>query len=300
MPAAPCDDWDVTASRARCASEPVVDERYVDELRAVGEAAGLSRLGVASAEPFADARRQIEARKAAGLAAEMQFTFRNPARSTEPERALPSARALVVGARAYGSDVGAPPHGPHGRVARYAVDDHYAALRAGLDAVAARLRADGWRTRTLADDNALVDRAAAHRAAIGWFGKNANILLPGEGSWFVLGSVLTDAPLPAAAMPVADGCGACTRCIDGCPTGAIVAPGVVDARRCLAWLLQAEGDFPEAHRVALGDRMRGSGPRWEAVHQLFEIHCRRLGLNEEEVPAEARDASLRESQGELF
>jgi epoxyqueuosine reductase len=107
------------------------------------------------------------------------------------------------------------------------------------------------------DDNALVDRAAAWRAGIGWYGKSANILLPDLGSWFVLGSVVSDAPLPAARAPQADGCGACTRCVDGCPTAAIVAPGVVDARRCLAWLVQAPGEFPPALRAALGDRIYG-------------------------------------------
>jgi epoxyqueuosine reductase len=142
-------------------------------------------------------------------------------------------------------------------VARYARADHYGALRAGLAAVAARLAADGWRTRVLCDDNALVDRAAAHRAGLGWYGKSANLLLEGRGSWFVLGTVVTDAPLPPAPEPVADGCGSCTRCVDACPTGAIVAPGVVDARRCLAWLVQAPGPFPLEHRVALGDRLYG-------------------------------------------
>lgn len=235
----------------------MLDEAYVDGLRAVGEAAGLHRVGVTSAEPFDDARTAIEARKAAGLDGGMQFTFRNPARSTEPHRTLPSARALVVAALAYPAAAPDRPVGPQARVARYAADDHYSALRSGLDAIAARLGDDGWSTRVLLDDNALVDRAAAYRAAIGWYGKNANILLPGAGSWFVLGSVLTDAPLPPATQPVVDGCGSCTRCIDGCPTKAIVAPGVVDARRCLAWLVQAEGDFPEEFREALGDRIYG-------------------------------------------
>jgi epoxyqueuosine reductase len=146
---------------------------------------------------------------------------------------------------------------PWGRVARYAWEDHYTPLRSALTVVARELEAAGWRCRVLADDNALVDREAAYRAGIGWYGKNANLLLPGRGSWFVLGSVVTDAPLATDARPLADGCGSCTRCIDGCPTGAIVAPGVVDARRCLAWLLQADGPFPRDHRVALGDRIYG-------------------------------------------
>jgi epoxyqueuosine reductase len=236
----------------------VTSEAYAHELRAVGQAHGLHHLGFTDAEPLLDARRALEERKAAGLAAGMQFTYRNPVRSTSPQDALPGARSLVVAALAHPAEVPAPPGaGPWARVGRYATADHYGALRHGLGAVADRLRADGWRARVLADDNALVDRAAAHRAGLGWYGKSANLLLPGEGSWFVLGSVLTDAVLPPAPEPVADGCGPCRRCLDGCPTGAIVAPGVVDARRCLAWLVQAEGDFPVELRGALGDRIYG-------------------------------------------
>ncbi|MEC8970512.1 MAG: 4Fe-4S double cluster binding domain-containing protein, partial [Actinomycetota bacterium] len=104
--------------------------------------------------------------------------------------------------------------------------------------------------------NALVDREAAVRAGIGWYGKNANVLIPGRGSWFVLGSVVTDAPLPGG-QPMVDGCGLCQRCLDSCPTGAIVAPGVVDARRCLAWLLQAPGAIPVEFRESIGGRLYG-------------------------------------------
>lgn len=229
-----------------------------EALRAAGLAAGLDVVAVASAEPFVEVRATLQARKSAGLHGGMAFTYRSPERSTTPGLSLPDARALIVGARSYlVADPAAGPATPAGRVARYAWRDHYAALREGLTAMARDLKAAGWRARVLADDNALVDRAAAHRAGIGWWGKNANLLLPGSGSWFVLGSVLTDAPLPPSAGAVEDRCGSCTRCIDGCPTGAITAPGVVDARRCLAWLLQAEGPFPLEHRVALGDRIYG-------------------------------------------
>src|SRR4029077_12823585 len=145
---------------------------------------------------------------------------------------------------------------PQGRVARYARDDHYAPLRAALWAVAHHLRRHGWRAVVFADDNSLVDREAAYLAGLGWYGKNANLLLPGRGSWFVLGLGVTDAPLPTDTR-VADGCGSCRRCLDGCPTGAIVAPGVVDARRCLAWLVQSPGVFPRDTRAALGNRLYG-------------------------------------------
>jgi epoxyqueuosine reductase len=237
----------------------------------LGRAEGLDAVGIAPAAAFGTTRRHLDDRKAAGLDGGMRFTYLRPERSTDPGTALPDARALVVAARSYrravapGPDDGTTTGGddrprgaaPVGRVARYAWDDHYGPLKAALTVIARRLKADGWRARVLADDNALVDREAAYRAGLGWYGKNANLLLPGEGSWFVLGSVVTDAPLASTTERVDDGCGTCTRCIDGCPTGAIVAPGVVDARRCLAWLLQVEGPFPREHRVALGDRLYG-------------------------------------------
>ena len=241
----------------------------VAALVALGRAHGLDAVGVAAAEPFATTRRHLERRRAAGMHGGMAFTYRRPERSTEPRRALPDARAIVVGARGYlqdscddaeddaerGTERGTGR--PQGRVARYAREDHYATLRAALGAIADELKAAGWRTRVVADDNALVDREAAYRAGLGWYGKNSNLLLPGRGSWFVLGSVITDAPLAASDERVEDGCGGCTRCLDGCPTGAIVAPGVVDARRCLAWLLQDDGPFPHEYRTILGDRIYG-------------------------------------------
>ncbi|MHB1924103.1 MAG: tRNA epoxyqueuosine(34) reductase QueG [Acidimicrobiales bacterium] len=216
--------------------------------------------GFADASAFGDARAEIERRKAAGLHGGMAFTYRNPSRSTDPSRALEGAHSLVVGARSYRSSD--PPRRPRptavGTVARYSRTDHYLPLRQGLEVVAGRLRSMGWAAKVLVDDNALVDRAAAYRAGLGWFGKNTVLLLPGRGSWFVLGSVVTDAPLafePAPAVP--DGCGTCTRCMIACPTGALDQAGVLDARRCLAWLLEAPGDFPEEHRAALGGRIYG-------------------------------------------
>lgn len=251
---------DVTASPGPDGFSRRDGPSYLDELARVGRAAGLDAVGAASAEPFVEALGSIEERKRAGLHAGMQFTYRNPNRSADPRRTLPSARSLVVAARSYPAGEPEPSISGRGRVAWCATDDHYGALRVGLHAIASRLCSDRWKAVVLADDNALVDRAAAHRAGLGWFGKNANILLPDRGSWFLLGSVLTDAELhdtSAAGHPVPDGCGACRRCVDGCPTNAIVAPGVVDARRCLAWSLQAEGTFPVDQREALRDRLYG-------------------------------------------
>ena len=235
---------------------------YRDDLLRLGVDAGLTAAGVATAEAWPDALARMEDRRRDGHDAGMPFTYRNPARATDPRHAVPGAASLVVGAYAYRRQPPAagPGHDarrPVGRVASYAWLDHQDALRQALKAVARRLKADGFRARVLVDDNGLVDREAAHRAGLGWFGKNANILLPGRGSWFVLGAVVTSAPLPATGPAVEDGCGPCRRCLDGCPTGAIVAPGVVDARRCLSWLLQVDGDLPRPFREALGDRLYG-------------------------------------------
>ena len=228
---------------------------------------GLTAVAVATAEVFEETLADLVERKRLGLDGGMQFTYRNPERSTDPDRVLPGAKALVVGAWSYRHEEPATgavrflPSRPAGRVARYARRDHYASLREALAPIAGVLRDRGWRATVICDDNGMVDRAAAHRAGLGWFGKNSLLLIPGFGSWSVLGSVVTDAPLrptaPAVPPPHADGCGSCSRCLTACPTGALVAPGVLDARRCLAWLVQQPGSFPEQYRRALGDRIYG-------------------------------------------
>jgi epoxyqueuosine reductase len=103
-----------------------------EELTDIGRHAGLDAVGVAPAEPFSTTRRHLEERRAAGLHGGMAFTYRNPARSTDPAATVPGARALVVGAKAYGAPEPPPPDGPAGRVARYVWTDHYAVLRDAL------------------------------------------------------------------------------------------------------------------------------------------------------------------------
>ncbi len=200
------------------------------EVRRIGLAAGLDALAICDAHPFDETRQILHERASVGWSAGMQFTYRNPERSTTPAATLPGAAAIVVGARRYerrtsrtvspGGREAVPTAGavipppdlpsdfrmpPAGRVAMYAWVDHYRSLRAALGCVAEHLTLEGWRARVVADDNALVDRAAAVRAGLGWYGKNANVLLPGAGSWFVLGSVITDAPLTASASPPVPG-----------------------------------------------------------------------------------------------
>jgi len=200
-----------------------------DELAAIADARGIDKIGVCSADVFTDVREALHARKAAGLSADMQFTYRNPDRATDPRRSLPDAETIVVCARSYRRTAPETTVDPTGTaaIAEYVWEPHYAELRFGLDAIATHLRNAGWSSRVLMDDNALVDRAAAYRAGIGWWGKNSNILVPGVGSKFVLGSVVTNAPLAVVDEPLDDQCGPCRRCIDACPTDAIVDDGVI-------------------------------------------------------------------------
>ena len=230
---------------------------YTERVLSIGTSGGLDRVGVAPAQVMQRAHQALVERKAAGLHDTMQFTYRNPERSTDPQSAVADAKSMIVGAYSYASPLPDPKAQFSARVARYAWTEYYEALKVGLFAMRDQLRSDGFKAVVFADDNSMVDREAAYLAGLGWFGKNANVLIEGAGSFFVLGSVITTAPLILNVNPVADGCGACRRCIDACPTGAIIEPGTVDAAKCLAWLIQKPGVFDRRFREALGDRIYG-------------------------------------------
>jgi epoxyqueuosine reductase len=250
------------------------DPAYLESLLQFARDVGLDRVGVTDASPLSRARIAIDDRNSRGLSDTMGFTYRNPSRSTDPNTAVEGARSIIVAARSYHSEQPEHPGGMVARVARYAQDDHYTPLRQALQKVALRLRADGYRAVVFADENNLVDREVAYRAGLGWFGKNANILLPGAGSFFSLGSIVTTAVLTPATQPAPDGCGTCRACYDECPTQAIVADGVIDARRCLAWLVQKPGIFPREFRVALGDRLYGCDDCQTSCPPTVRLHAR--------------------------
>lgn len=232
-------------------------DRLKATVSATGLSAGLDRVGVAGVEPFEDVRLSLHDRREAGHSASLKFTFKDPATATDVGVSFPWAQGLVVGGKAYLPSAGASvPRSGQGRIARFAVDDAYQPLRAGLEAVRAVLGEAGYRTELLVDDDRLVDRAAAVRAGIGWWGKNSMVLAPQVGPWMLLGSVVTDAPLPPDA-PMERDCGTCSACLPACPTGALVAPGILDARRCLAAIAQGPGVIPRRWREAMGDRLYG-------------------------------------------
>jgi epoxyqueuosine reductase len=230
----------------------------MDLRNAIAEAAAaLHGWGVTTAAPFTDVQAEMKRRIADGSHAGLRFTYADPSVSTDVRRTFPWAERLVVGAHAYAAPAGSPgPEAPGtGRIARFAAEDHYQPLRGSLEAVADVLRSHGHRAEVLVDDNRLVDRAAAVRAGVGWWGRSTLVLAPGAGPWLLLGTVVTDAELPTD-EPMRRDCGTCTACLPACPTGALDGERL-DARRCLATWLQAPGAIPADLRAAAGDRIYG-------------------------------------------
>lgn len=254
-------------------------------------------------EPFTAVAQSLRNRVAAGHSAGMAFTFRDPDVSSDIRSSFPWARRLFVAASSYLPEAGTPDPGPGGgRIARFATRDHYRDLVAILDRVATALRADGRRAESIHDDNRLVDRAAAVRAGVGWWGKNTMVLTPGYGPWILLGSVATDAPLDPT-EPMKRSCGTCAACLPACPTGALVAPGVLDARRCLAYVLQAPGEIPRDLRSAVGDRIYGCDDCIEACppgSRLMEQSNARNGEVDLEALLALTDESLMDAHRHFY
>ena len=242
---------------------------------------GLELVGVADADPMPDVRAWMEESVAAGRMGLMGWMGGSrPARATSPRTHDPAARSVVVVAAPYvGVGRGAwdaEPHALHaalepvlratpatptGRIARYALGtDYHVALRARLESLAADLRDAGLPAGEVAyvDDRPLAERALAARGGLGWIGKNTNLLTHAPaGSWVFLGAILSSAELPVD-EPVRTNCGSCTRCLVGCPTGALVAPQTIDARRCISYLtIEHPGVLDPWEATALGDWIFG-------------------------------------------
>ncbi len=243
-------------------------------LHVLGEKHGLTGLGVCPVEPFSAVREEMERRLASGESGRRRFTYTDPEIATDIRRTYPWAERLLVGSISYVPAAGrpGPPAADTGRIARFATSDHYRPLRAALAQLATHLAGAGFRAEVLADDNRLVDRAAAVRAGLAWWGKSTMALAPRYGPWLLLGSVVTDAAL-AASEPMVRDCGTCTACIPACPTGALDVEGVLDATLCISYWAQTPGNIPTEVRDAWGDRFYGCdecldacppGQRWEA------------------------------------
>lgn len=148
-----------------------------------------------------------------------------------------------------------------GYISRYALGrDYHKLLRKRLQALAIRIEAStgSFTWRAFADSAPVLEKAIAQQAGLGWIGKHSNLLSDSAGSWFFLGELFTDLPLPVDPPQQTEHCGSCTACIQACPTGAIVAPYRVDARRCISYLtIELRSSIPVEFRRAMGNRIYG-------------------------------------------
>jgi epoxyqueuosine reductase len=222
------------------------------ELTELGAELGLDVVGAFPAGAYVDTEEHIRERRGRGLFADMRFTMARPEVSCHPETLVEGARSVVAAALCYARDV-PEPDPDEGRLPRYTWRDEYAELREKLDALGRRL---GGSYRVLVDDNDHVDRAAAVRAGIAFYGKNTMAITHRHGSWVVLGVLVTDTEIEAS-PPLALDCGQCRLCIDACPTGALDEPGTLDSTRCLSYWSQAPAAIPEPFRGEMGDMVYG-------------------------------------------
>jgi epoxyqueuosine reductase len=249
------------------------------ELQALGDELGLDAIGAAPAEPYADTERHIRDRRARGLFADMRFTMARPEESCHPETLLPDARTVISAALCYWLPEPERPAG-HGRLPRYTWFDAYAQLRERLDELGRRL---GGSYRVLVDANQHVDREAAARSGVGFYGKNTLLITRRHGSWVVLGTLVTDVELEPT-PPLDLDCGECRLCIDACPTDALAEAGTLDATRCLSYWTQAPAAIPEPFRPALGAQVYGCDICQDVCPWNRGVEKRRTG---EELPEDA-------------
>lgn len=193
---------------------------------------------------------------ASGYAGEMDYLARGAEKRADTRLPVPGAKSAIVVALDYG---GREPSGP---VARYARGDDY------HDVMVARLRelhryVDSVTGRAIpgkayVDTGPILERDLARRAGLGWFGKNTMLINPRLGSFFFLGELLLDLELQPDAPFEADRCGTCRRCLDACPTGAFIAPHVLDSTRCISYLtIELKGEIDDALKPTIGEHLYG-------------------------------------------
>ncbi|MGE7916766.1 tRNA epoxyqueuosine(34) reductase QueG [Lysinibacillus xylanilyticus] len=222
---------------------------------------GVDKIGFTTAAPFTELKNRLRRQQELGY--QSGFEESDIEKRTEPLQLLEGAESIVAIAVAYPSRMQDAPVGKKGSRrgifcrASWGVDYH-TALRERLKLLSAWLeeRIEGARIESMVDTGALVDRAVAERAGIGWSGKNCSVITPEFGSYVYLGELITNIPF-APDKPMEDECGDCRLCLDVCPTGALIEGGQLDSQRCIAFLTQTKGTLPDEFRSHIGNRLYG-------------------------------------------
>ncbi|HJR36172.1 MAG TPA: tRNA epoxyqueuosine(34) reductase QueG [Gemmatimonadales bacterium] len=229
------------------------------DLAAYATELGFVACGIASLEPSRRGE-ALDAWLETGYGGTMRYLHRQAARRKRPGDIVPGACAAVVVLENYlpGSQGAGEPGSQHVKIAKYALgEDYHRALTRRLGLIADWLRERGATiAHVWADAGPVPERELAERAGLGWIGKNTMLIRPESGSFCLIGTVFTDLPLTPASAAGYDRCGSCTRCLDACPTGALVAPRVLDATRCTSYLtIESRQPIPEE----LVDKLDGWG-----------------------------------------
>lgn len=232
-----------------------------EEIIAYSKTIGIDKIGFASASTFEELKGRLIAQQELGY----QSGFEEPdiEKRTNPELLLPKARSIIAIALAYPSKMKNPPKSTkqerRGIFCRASWGrDYHMVLRDRLEKLEQFIleKVPEAKLKSMVDTGELADRAVAERAGIGWSGKNCAIITPEFGSYVYLGEMITNLPFPPD-TPIEDRCGSCNKCVEVCPTGALVDPGQLNSQRCIAFLTQTKGFLPEEFRTKLGNRLYG-------------------------------------------
>ncbi|MDQ0340711.1 epoxyqueuosine reductase [Caldalkalibacillus uzonensis] len=232
-------------------------QEIIDYSRSIG----IDKIGFAAADPFAELKQRLIRHRELGY--ESGFEEPDIEKRTTPTKILPEAQSIIAIALAYPSRLKHPPRSKQGAYrgilcrASWGLDYHHI-LRDKLQKLESfiKSRVPDAHCESMVDTGALSDRAVAERAGIGWSGKNTAIITKEFGSWVYLGEMLTSIPFEPD-QPVTESCGTCNKCIEACPTGALVQGGQLDSNKCIAYLTQVKNFVPLPYREKIGNRLYG-------------------------------------------
>ncbi len=234
----------------------------VETVTRAGHECGFELVGIAPAGPIADFER-YEAWVAEDNAGEMRYlTDHRAAMRRDVRELLPSAKSVICVGKLYNTP-NPPPDADSANISRYAWGsrDYHDVLKESLEALVAQLlQQEPFEYKICVDTAPVLERSLAREAGLGWIGKNTCLINEPLGSWFFLGEIITSLELQPA-VPPPDRCGTCTRCIQACPTQALI-PGAtgttLDSRRCISYLtIELRGPTPEEHHADIGDHVFG-------------------------------------------
>ncbi len=242
----------------------LASSEFATEIKALCLELGFDDAGIAGIDLAEDEARLLEW-LAAGMHGELHYMERFGARRARPAELRPGTLRVISVRLDYWPDGARDPDetladGRVGYVSRYALGrDYHRLMRNRLQSLADRIaaRIGPFGHRVFVDTGPVLEKPLARNAGLGWIGKHTNLIHPRSGSYFFLGELYTDLPL-AIDAPAIGHCGTCTACLPACPTGAIVAPYRLDARRCISYLtIELEGSIPEPLRAKMGNRIYG-------------------------------------------